>query len=83
MIGGTSSLADTLDVAQILADGKVVASQFFLDHGQYNFVLLVQHESKVFVCETFISDSRVWGEPGTIKCLEQQQLETTTRQYEN
>jgi hypothetical protein len=83
MMGGTPSLADTPDVAQILGDGKVVAWQFFLDHGQYNFVLLVQHESRIFICETYISDSRVWREPGTIKCLEQQQLETTTHQYEN
>ena len=32
MMGGTPSLADTPDVAQILGDGKVVAWQFFLDH---------------------------------------------------
>ena len=77
----TITHATTPNVSDILDDGNVVASHFFLDHGYYNFILLVQYERKTFVCETLLSDSRVWGEPGTIKCIEQEQLPTTTRQY--
>ena len=63
--------AEATKVLEIFEQGNVVASEFYLDHGQCNFILLVQYEDGIFVCEAYVSDSGAWGKPGRVKCVKQ------------
>ena len=62
------------EVHEILSDGKVIASTYQFDHGNHNFIILVQYQTHIYICDTYISDESVWGAPGTIKCIKQTQI---------
>ena len=72
----STTLADKVmpEIHEILSGGKVITSTYQFDHGNHNFIILVQYQADIYICDTYISDESVWGAPGTIKCIKQTQI---------